>query len=68
MLIAAALAFMAAVVFGSEAEKYINISFHFGFAFDIIGGIFFAGAAVAFLVEYCRHRWVKTWITLLRMP
>ncbi|XP_076440138.1 uncharacterized protein LOC143279823 [Babylonia areolata] len=53
---ASVLAFLAAVVFGSEVEKYYNVNLHFGFAFDIIGGILLAFAAVCFLVEYCRRR------------
>ncbi|KAK7100413.1 uncharacterized protein [Littorina saxatilis] len=54
----AALAFLAAVVYGSNIEKknYINVHLHFGFAFDIIGGIFFAVSAVCFLIEYIRRR------------
>ncbi|KAK7100412.1 uncharacterized protein [Littorina saxatilis] len=52
----ATLAFLAAVVFGSEVEKYSGVNLHFGFAFDIIGGIFIALSAVCFLVEYIRRR------------
>ena len=60
VLVAAALAFLAAVVFGSEIEKYSSVSLNWGFAFDIIGGIFLCGAATAFFVEYMRHRWVRS--------
>ncbi|KAK7484098.1 hypothetical protein BaRGS_00024710 [Batillaria attramentaria] len=52
---AAAFAILAAVVFGSEADKYLGVSLNWGFAFDIIGGIFFGVSAALFLVEYCRH-------------
>lgn len=52
--VAGALALLAAVVFGSKADN-ISADLHFGFAFDIIGGIFFAGSAVCFLVEYLRR-------------
>lgn len=53
--VAGALAFLAAVVFGSKTEDYRIANRHFGFAFDIIGGIFFAGSAVCFLIEYLRR-------------
>ncbi|KAK7100419.1 uncharacterized protein [Littorina saxatilis] len=53
----AILAFGAAAVFGSEIEdNYRIFRLHFGFAFDIIGGIFFAVSAACFLVEYIRRR------------
>ena len=52
VLVAAVLAFLAAVVFRSEVEKDSSVSLSWGFAFDIIGGIFFCGAATAFFVEY----------------
>ncbi|XP_076440154.1 uncharacterized protein LOC143279825 [Babylonia areolata] len=53
---ASVLAFLAAVVFGSEIEKNNRAYLQFGFAFDIIGGILLAFAAACFLVEYCRRR------------
>ncbi|KAL8590489.1 hypothetical protein ACOMHN_011702 [Nucella lapillus] len=56
--VSSALAILAAVVFGSKVQDYYHpaTKLHFGFAFDIIGGILLAGAAVCFLIEYCRHR------------
>lgn len=54
-IVAAVLAFLAAVVFGSEFDRSYHYNLHFGFAFDIIGGIFLVGSAVCFIVEYIRR-------------
>ncbi|XP_076440998.1 uncharacterized protein LOC143280251 [Babylonia areolata] len=54
--LASILAILAAVVFGTEMDKYYNVQLHFGFAFDVMGGLLIGIAGVCFLVEYCRRR------------
>lgn len=48
-----ALAFLAAIVFGSKVQTYSNVNPHFGFIFNALGGVLFSLSAGCFLVEYC---------------